>query len=157
MVVARVLLELLTVLHRANDTVVVVFVASLASTKEQQKADQDNKSTNGDANDSAGGQNSAVIRAPIGSIGSERVRLFRDGTGRLAELAVGALVPGRALASGATAMEVVKKVIMCKYRSDGHEMMISLIDIINNQYKIHEEIKKAPSPHPLTRYFQRDH
>lgn len=95
MVVARVLLELLTVLHRADDTVVVVFVASLTSTKEQQKADQDNESTNGDANDGAGGQNSAVIRA----IGSEfvriiGVRLFRDGTGRLAELAVGTLVPG---------------------------------------------------------------
>ena len=40
MVVARVLLELLTVLHRADDTVVVVFVASLTSTKEQQKADR---------------------------------------------------------------------------------------------------------------------
>ena len=63
------------------------------------------ETTNGNTNDSAGGQNSAT-RTSLGSdfvgvvIG---VRLFRDGTGRLAQLAVGTLVPGWALASGATA------------------------------------------------------
>ena len=54
-------LELLTVLHRTDDTVVVVFLAtSLAPAKEQKKADQSNETTHGDANDGTSGQHSAV-------------------------------------------------------------------------------------------------
>jgi len=98
-------LELVAILHRIDDTAVVILATSLASAKKQKKTNQGDKTTNGDAHNGTNGQGSAS-RTGLGSntfvgfpIGGGV--LLGDGIGRLSELAIGTLVPGRALASGA--------------------------------------------------------
>ena len=91
------------VLDRTDDTVVVRFLA-LPSAKDQKKTDQGDKATNGDAYNGTNRQGLArttlglnpCLGVIIGAV------LLGDGIGRLLELAIGTLVPGRALTSGAT-------------------------------------------------------
>ena len=91
------------VLDRTDDTVVVRFLA-LPSAKDQKKTNQGDETTNGDAYNGTNRQGSArttlglnpCLGVIIGAVP------LGDGIGRLSELAIWTLVPGRALASGAT-------------------------------------------------------
>ena len=91
-------------LDRTDDTVVVRFLA-LPSAKDQKKTNQGDEATNGDADNGTNRQGSARttlgLNPCLGVIIGAAV-LLGDGIGRLSELAIGTLVPGRALTSGAT-------------------------------------------------------
>lgn len=92
------------VLDRTDDTVVVRLLA-LPSAKDQKKTNQGDEASNGDTYNGTNRQGSArtttlglnpCLGVIIGAV------VLGDGIGRLSELAIGTLVPGRALASGAT-------------------------------------------------------
>ena len=91
------------VLDRTDDTVVVRFLA-LPSAKDQKKTNQGDETTNGDADNGTNRQGSTRttlgLNPCLGVITG--AVLLGDGIGRLSELAIGTLVPRRALASGAT-------------------------------------------------------
>lgn len=93
------------VLDRTDDTVVVRFLA-LPSAKDQKKTNQGDETTNGDADNGTNRQGSTRttlgLNPCLGVIIGAGAVLLGDGIGRLSELAIGTLVPRRALASGAT-------------------------------------------------------